>query len=56
MDRRSFCLGLFSTTVVFDRLLLATPPLPILAKPTVQWNYNLKAAHKLAVEQEKPLF
>ena len=55
MDRRSFCWGLFSTTVVFDRLLLATPPLPMLAKPTVQWNYNLKAAHKLAVEQEKPL-
>lgn len=58
MDRRRFCLELLGTSAVWHglaRLGAAAPPLSEPATQKIRWNHNLKAAHKLAVEQDKPL-
>ncbi len=58
MDRRRFCLELLGTGVALGGLACvaeAAPPLAGQAAPKIQWNQSLKAAHKLAIAQDKPL-
>lgn len=58
MDRRRFCLELLGAGAVFEGLArhaAAAPPTPSPATQKIRWNHNLKAAHKLAIEQDKPL-
>ena len=58
MNRRRFCLELLGVSVVCHTLtpvIQAAPPLAPLATPKLRWFQNLKTAHKLAVQQDKPL-
>ena len=58
MDRRRFCLELFGLSIAWHQLArvgAAAPPLPAIATPKLRWNTNLKAAHRQAIEQDKPL-
>lgn len=58
MDRRRFCLELLGTGAALEglaRLAAATPPSTEQTAKKIQWNHSLKAAHKLAIEQDKPL-
>ena len=58
MDRRRFCLEMLSTGAAFGGLAsfaVAAPPSTGSATKPIQWNNSLKAAHKLAIEQDKPL-
>lgn len=58
MDRRRFCLELLGTGAALGglaRFAAAAPPLTGLATQKIRWNHSLKAAHKIAIEQDKPL-
>lgn len=58
MDRRRFCLELLGTGAALGGLTCvagATPPFAGQAVQKIQWNHSLKAAHKLAIAQDKPL-
>lgn len=58
MDRRRFCLELLGTGAAVGGLapfVAAAPPLTESTTKKIQWNGNLKTAHKLAIEQDKPL-
>ena len=58
MDRRHFCLGLLGSGVVLNcsaELAEAAPPFAAPPIQKIRWNYSLKAAHKIAIEQDKPL-
>lgn len=58
MDRRRFCLELIGTGAALGGLTHVADAAPPSAGPTaqkIQWNHNLKAAHKLAIAQDKPL-
>jgi thioredoxin-like negative regulator of GroEL len=58
MDRRRFCLKLLGTSVAWEglaRFAAAAPPLTGFGTQKIRWNHSLKAAHKLAIEQDKPL-
>lgn len=57
MDRRQFCTELLGTgtALAIASNALAAPPIPIGSAKKVQWNTSLKSAHKIAIEQDKPL-
>ncbi len=58
MNRRRFCVELIGAGVASEglaRQAVSAPPLPGLTTQKIRWNYNLKTAHKLAIEQDKPL-
>ena len=58
MDRRHFCLSLLSSGVALNcsaKLAEAAPPFTVPPTQKIRWNYSLKAAHKIALEQDKPL-
>ena len=58
MDRRRFCLELFGTGAALGgltRVAGAAPPSAEQTAQKIQWNHSLKAAHKLAIAQDKPL-
>ncbi len=58
MDRRHFCLGLLGSGVALNCAAKSAEAAPPFAAPPTQkirWNYSLKAAHKIAIEQDKPL-
>ncbi len=58
MDRRRFCLELLGTGAALEglaRFAAAAPPPTGPAVQKIRWNHSLKAAHKIAIEQDKPL-
>lgn len=58
MNRRRFCLDLLGIGAVLgglSRVAVAAPPTVGPAAQKIQWNRSLKAAHKLAIAQDKPL-
>ena len=58
MDRRRFCLELLGTGATLgglSRVADAVPPPVGQTASKIQWNYSLKAAHKIAITQDKPL-
>lgn len=58
MDRRQFCLELLGTGIALGsvaHVATAAPPSASATKSKIQWHHSLKAAHKLAIEQDKPL-
>ena len=58
MDRRRFCLELLGTGAALGgltRVVGAAPPFAGQSAAKIQWNHSLKAAHKLAIAQDKPL-
>jgi uncharacterized protein YyaL (SSP411 family) len=58
MDRRRFCLELLGVGAALQGLTpvtVAAPPKAGTATQPIHWNHSLKAAHKIAVEEDKPL-
>lgn len=58
MNRRQFCLGLAGAGIVAQTTslsLVAAPPDRSQEPPKVRWFQSLKAAHKLAIEEDVPL-
>jgi thiol-disulfide isomerase/thioredoxin len=58
MDRRQFCWGLMGSGVALSlaaESAEAAPPFAASPVQKIRWNYSLKAAHRIAIEQDKPL-
>ena len=58
MNRRQSCLGLAGVGIVAQAAspsLFAAPPVRSQESPKVRWFQSLRAAHKLAIEQDVPL-
>lgn len=58
MDRRHFCLSLLGSSIALSVSAVSAEAAPPFATPPIQkirWNYSLKAAHKISIEQDKPL-